>query len=283
MSGPTQGNAPLRPDAATPLPGERRGLLRRLAAHSWEPVLVVLLLLALWQLAVSVLGVPAYLVPSPAAVLATLVQRWSSIAENGLATLLVTVASFLAAIVLGVASAVLICGFRAVERLVLPLIVFSQVVPKVAIAPLLVIWLGFSIKSRVIVAFLICFFPIVIGTVTGLKSVEAELVHLTRQLRASRWQSFWMVGLPSALPQMFAGFKVAITLAVVGAIVAEFVGADSGLGYLLLVANGNFDVALAFSVLVTLTVMGVALYGVIELIERLALPWHVSRRMDVHE
>jgi NitT/TauT family transport system permease protein len=283
MSGPTQGNAPLRPDAATPLPGERRGLLRRLAAHSWEPVLVVLLLLALWQLAVSVLGVPAYLVPPPAAVLATLVQRWSSIAENGLATLLVTVASFLAAIVLGVASAVLICGFRAVERLVLPLIVFSQVVPKVAIAPLLVIWLGFSIKSRVVVAFLICFFPIVIGTVTGLKSVEAELVHLTRQLRASRWQSFWMVGLPSALPQMFAGFKVAITLAVVGAIVAEFVGADSGLGYLLLVANGNFDVALAFSVLVTLTVMGVALYGVIELIERLALPWHVSRRMDVHE
>jgi NitT/TauT family transport system permease protein len=278
-----QGDSPLRPDAATPLPGERRGLLHRLAAHSWEPVLVVLLLLALWQLAVSVLGVPAYLVPSPAAVLATLVQRWSSIAENGLATLLVTVASFLAAIVLGVASAVLICGFRAVERLVLPLIVFSQVVPKVAIAPLLVIWLGFSIKSRVIVAFLICFFPIVIGTVTGLKSVEAELVHLTRQLRASRWQSFWMVGLPSALPQMFAGFKVAITLAVVGAIVAEFVGADSGLGYLLLVANGNFDVALAFSVLVTLTVMGVALYGVIELIERLALPWHVSRRMDVHE
>jgi NitT/TauT family transport system permease protein len=283
MSAPIQGDSPLRPDAATTLPGERRGLLHRFAAHSWEPVLVVLLLLALWQLAVSVLGVPAYLVPSPAAVLATLVQRWSSIAENGLATLLVTVASFLAAIVLGVASAVLICGFRAVERLVLPLIVFSQVVPKVAIAPLLVIWLGFSIKSRVIVAFLICFFPIVIGTVTGLKSVEAELVHLTRQLRASRWQSFWMVGLPSALPQMFAGFKVAITLAVVGAIVAEFVGADSGLGYLLLVANGNFDVALAFSVLVTLTVMGVALYGVIELIERLALPWHVSRRMDVHE
>jgi NitT/TauT family transport system permease protein len=230
-----------------------------------------------------VLGVPAYLVPSPQTVVATLIARWSSIAENGLVTLFVTVASFLAATVLGVGSAVLICGFRPVERLVLPLIVFSQVVPKVAIAPLLVIWLGFSIKSRVVVAFLVCFFPIVIATVSGLKSVEAELLHLTRQLRASRWQSFWMVGLPSALPQMFAGFKVAITLAVVGAIVAEFVGADSGLGYLLLVANGNFDVPLAFSVLAALTVMGVALYGAIELIERLALPWHVSRRMDVHE
>ncbi len=155
--------------------------------------------------------------------------------------------------------------------------------PKVAIAPLLVIWLGFSIHSRVIVAFLICFFPIVIGTVAGLKSVETDLLHLTRQLRASRWQSFWLVGLPSALPQMFAGFKVAITLAVVGAIVAEWVGADSGLGYLLLVANGNFDVALAFSVLVALTVVGVVLYGAIELLERLVLPWHVSRRIEVHE
>jgi NitT/TauT family transport system permease protein len=255
----------------------------RALAASWQPTLAVLLLLSAWQFAVSLLGAPAYLLPSPAAVLAKLSDSATSIAQNGLDTLIVTAASFGAAIVLGIAGAVVICSVRAIERLILPLIVFSQVVPKVAIAPLLVIWLGFSLHSRVVVAFLICFFPIVIGTVTGLKSVEAELVHLTRQLRASRWQAFWLVGLPSALPQMFAGFKVAITLAVVGAIVAEFVGADSGLGYLLLVANGNFDVALAFSVLVALTVMGVALYGVIELIERLALPWHVSRRLEVHE
>jgi NitT/TauT family transport system permease protein len=259
------------------------GVFRRALAASWEPALAVVLLLGAWQFAVSVLGAPPYLLPSPAAVLAKLSGSAATIAQNGLDTLIVTVASFGAAIVLGVASAVLICSFRAVERLVLPLIVFSQVVPKVAVAPLLVIWLGFSLHSRVVVAFLICFFPIVIGTVTGLKSVEAELIHLTRQLRASRWQAFWLVGLPSALPQMFAGFKVAITLAVVGAIVAEFVGADSGLGYLLLVANGNFDVALAFSVLVALTVVGVALYGVIEAIERLMLPWHVSRRLEVHE
>jgi NitT/TauT family transport system permease protein len=252
-------------------------------AATWQPALAVLVLLAAWQFAVSVLGAPAYLLPSPSAVLQTLTKSAGSIARNGADTLFVTVVSFAAAIVLGVGCAVLICSFRAVERLALPLIVFSQVVPKIAIAPLLVIWLGFSIHSRVIVAFLICFFPIVIGTVTGLKSVEAELVHLTRQLRASRWQSFWLVGLPSALPQMFVGFKVAITLAVVGAIVAEWVGADSGLGYLLLVANGNFDVALAFSVLVALTVGGVVLYGVIELIEHLVLPWHVSRRLEVHE
>src|SRR5260221_3705628 len=246
-------------------------LIRRAIAAAWEPALAVLILLAVWQFAVWVLGAPPYLLPSPQAVLAKLSASAGTIARNGLDTLLVTVFSFVAAIVLGVASAVLICSFRVVERLVLPLIVFSQVVPKVAIAPLLVIWLGFSIHSRVVVAFLICFFPIVIGTVTGLKSVEAELVHLTRQLRASRWQAFRLVGLPSALPQMFAGFKVAITLAVVGAIVAEWVGADSGLGYLLLVANGNFDVPMAFSVLIALTILGVALYGVIELAERLTL------------
>jgi NitT/TauT family transport system permease protein len=258
-------------------------VIGRSLSASWAPALAVLLILAAWQFAVSVLGAPPYLLPSPAAVLATFIKSAGSIARNGADTLLVTVVSFGAAIVLGVACAVLICSFRAFERLVLPLIVFSQVVPKVAIAPLLVIWLGFSIHSRIVVAFLICFFPIVIGTVAGLKSVETELAHLTRQLRASRWQTFWLVGLPSALPQMFAGFKVAITLAVVGAIVAEFVGADSGLGYLLLVANGNFDVALAFSVLVALTVAGIVLYGVIELIERLVLPWHVSRRLEVHE
>ncbi|MBV8170105.1 MAG: ABC transporter permease, partial [Alphaproteobacteria bacterium] len=252
-------------------------MIRRVVDASWAPTVSILILIAAWEFAVSGLGVPAYLLPSPAAVWTKLLGSADTLATNGIDTVIVTLASFAAAIVLGVATAVVICAFRAIERLLLPLIVFSQVVPKVAVAPLLVIWLGFSLKSRVVVAFLICFFPIVIGTVTGLKSVEADLVHLTRQLRASRWQTFWLVGLPSALPQMFAGLKVAITLAVVGAIVAEFVGADSGLGYLLLVANGNFDVALAFSVLVALTVVGVALYGLIELIERLVLPWHISR------
>jgi len=249
----------------------------------WEPFAVIVGIVILWHLVVSVLEVPVFLVPGPLLVFRTMVEKAGMLATHGLSTLSVTVFAFLAAALSGILGAVVVVSSRVIERFVLPLIVFSQVVPKIAIAPLLAIWLGFSISSRVVVAFLICFFPILIGTVAGLKSVEEDLIYLTRQLRANFWQTFWMVSLPAALPQIFSGFKVAITLAIVGAIVAEWVGADNGLGYLLLVANGNFDVALAFSVLIVLTLYGVVLFGIIDWIETLALPWHVSRRLEVHE
>jgi NitT/TauT family transport system permease protein len=249
----------------------------------WEPIALLGAVVVLWHVVIVAFEVPPFLVPGPLAVLVTMQQKASLLATHGAVTLGVTVGSFLVALLLGVLGAVLVTSSRMLERFVLPLIVFSQVVPKIAIAPLLVIWLGFSIQSRVVVAFLICFFPILIGTVAGLKSVEEDLLYLTRQLRASRWRTFWMVSLPSALPHLFSGLKVAITLAIVGAIVAEWVGADSGLGYLLLVANGNFDVPLAFAILVVLTLFGVALFGLIELIEAVSLPWHVSRRLAVHE
>lgn len=264
-------------------PRRRPNPLAQLLEGAWEPVLVIGAILAGWQVAVSVFSVPTFLVPAPLAVVARLGQQAGLLLGHAASTLTVTVAGFLAAFVLGVAGALLIASSRAVERFVLPLIVFSQVVPKIAVAPLLIIWFGFSPKSRVIVAFLICFFPVLIGTVTGLKSVEAELLDLTRQLRATRWQTFWMVSFPSALPHVFAGLKVAITLAVVGAIVAEWVGSDTGLGYMLLVANGNFDVVLSFAVLVLLTLLGVLLFAAVELAERLLLPWHVSRRLEVRE
>ena len=260
--------------------GSRRGWRRRIP---WEPIALLCGVVVLWHVVIVAFDVPPFLVPGPAAVFATMQQKASLLAMHGAATLAVTVVSFFVALVLGVLGAVLVTSSRLLERFVLPLIVFSQVVPKIAVAPLLAIWLGFSIHSRVVVAFLICFFPVLIGTVAGLKSVEEDLVHLTRQLRASRWRTFWMVSLPSALPHIFSGLKVAITLAIVGTIVAEWVGADNGLGYLLLVANGNFDVPLAFAILVVLTLFGVALFGLIELIEALSLPWHVSRRLEVHE
>jgi NitT/TauT family transport system permease protein len=263
--------------------GPRRRGLDTLLIRTWQPLLTLLVIVALWQAAVSVLGVPSFLVPAPLTVVARLHQQAGLLATHTLSTLIVTLLGFGGGIVLGIAAALGITMSRAVERFLLPLVVFSQVVPKIAIAPLLIIWFGFSTQGRVIVAFLICFFPILIGTVTGLKSVEAELLDLTRQLRASRWQTFWMLSFPSALPHIFAGLKVAITLAVVGAIVAEWVGSDTGLGYMLLVANGAFDVVLSFSVLVILTFLGVVLFAAVDLLERLVLPWHVSRRLEVHE
>lgn len=269
-------------DGGTSPPARRRGAAAALGGF-WEPALVVVAILVVWQLAVSTFRIPIFLVPAPLAVLARLHEQAGLLLTHTLATLLVTLLGFSVAVVLGVFGALAIAQSRTVERFMLPLLVFSQVVPKIAVAPLLIIWFGFSPKSRVIVAFLICFFPVLIGTVTGLKSVEAELLDLTRQLRATRWQTFWKVSFPSALPHIFAGLKVAITLAVVGAIVAEWVGSDVGLGYMLLVANGNFDVILAFAVLVLLTLVGVVLFIAVELLERLVLPWHVSRRLEIHE
>lgn len=248
-----------------------------------QPLVAVALILVVWQLAVSVFRVPTFLVPPPAAVFARLQEQGPLLLSHTLSTLVVTLLGFGSGIAFGVLAALAITASRTLERFLLPLVVFSQVVPKIAVAPLLIIWFGFSTNGRVVVAFLICFFPVLIGTVTGLKSVEPELLDLTRQLRASWWQTFWMVSLPSALPHLFAGLKVAITLAVVGAIVAEWVGSDTGLGYMLLVANGAFDVVLSFAVLVILTLLGVVLFAAVELLERLVLPWHVSRRLEVHE
>jgi NitT/TauT family transport system permease protein len=272
-----------RPDPLVADAAEGHGVALPTLAGLWEPALIIGLLLVAWQFAVSVLGVPRFLVPPPLEVLGRLRQQAGLLLTHTASTLLVATLGFLAGVVVGILSALAIVQSRLVERFLLPLVVFSQVVPKIAVAPLLIIWFGFSPKSRVIVAFLICFFPILISTVTGLKSVQAELLDLTRQLRASAWQTFWMVSFPSALPHLFAGLKVAITLAVVGAIVAEWVGSDTGLGYMLLVANGNFDVTLSFSVLVILTLLGVVLFAAVELLERLALPWHVSRRIDLHQ
>jgi NitT/TauT family transport system permease protein len=155
---------------------------------------------------------------------------------------------------------------------VLPLLVSSQAMPKVAVAPLFLVWFGFGLLPKVLIAFLIAFFPIVISTVVGLAAIEQEKIHLARSMGLGTVATFFKIRLPSALPSVFGGLKISITLAVVGAVVGEFVGGDAGLGYLLMVANGNIDTPLLFAGLIALTVQGVALYFLVELAERLAIP-----------
>jgi NitT/TauT family transport system permease protein len=249
----------------------------------WEPIVSIIAIIVAWQLAISLFGAPGFLLPTPLGVLERMQKDAGLLLYHSASTTFVTLGAFGVSVLFGLASAVLISQSRTVERFILPLMVFSQVVPKIAVAPILIIALGFSAKAHIIVAFLVCFFPILISTVIGIKSVDAELIDLTRQLRASRLQTLGMVVLPHALPHIFSGLKVAITLAIVGAIVAEWVGSDRGLGYLLLVANGNFDITLVFAVLVVLTLLGVVLYLLLDLAERLLLPWHVSRRISLQQ
>jgi NitT/TauT family transport system permease protein len=186
---------------------------------------------------------------------------------------------FLLAVAVGGALAVIIVYYPPFEATVAPWIVVSQVIPKVALGPLFVIWLGFGLLPKVIIAFLIAFFPILIDTVVGLRSVDRDSIFLLQAMGAGRGKIFRYLLLPNALPNIFAGMKVAITLATVGAIVGEFVGANEGLGYVILFANGTMDTSLLFSALVVLSLQAFLLYAVIGLLQKIFVRWHVSQRV----
>jgi NitT/TauT family transport system permease protein len=185
---------------------------------------------------------------------------------------------FALSVVVGVPLGALLVYARPVELAVYPLLVASQTVPKAAIAPIFVVWLGAGMTSKVLIAFTIAFFPIVIDTAIGLRAAPPEAVNVVRSMGATPLQVFWYVRLPNALPNIFGGMKVASTLAVVGAIVGEFVSAEKGLGYLVLVANGELNTTLVFATVVTLSILGVVFYFLLELLERFVIRWHVAAR-----
>ena len=252
---------------------------RRRGLPGWfDGTAVGLAILAVWELGVRLGGVPAYLLPSPSVIGGRLLQDWRNIAFHTAVTTSEILIGFLLAIVVSIPLAALLAQFRGLERALYPVLVASQTVPKVAIAPLLVVWFGFGLAPKILIAFLVCFFPIVIDAMIGFRSTPKEVLWLARSMGTSRWRTFLHFQVPTALPNIFAGVKVASTLAVVGAVVGEFVAADRGLGYQLIVANGTMDISLSFAVLVTLSVLGIVLFAAIDLCERLALPWHVSQR-----
>ncbi|MFJ2518443.1 ABC transporter permease [Cellulosimicrobium cellulans] len=248
------------------------------AAAAWRPALVLLALFAVWWFVAWRELVPAYLVPSPGAVWDTMVEDWAMLAEHTWVTTMETVVGFVLAAVIGVATAVLLVYSPTAEKSLYPLILFAQVIPKIAIAPILVVWFGFGATPKIILAVLIAFFPVVVSAVAGLRSIDPELLEMSATMGASRWKTFRKIRFPGSLPQLMSGLKVAVTLAVVGAVVGEFVGADRGLGYVLLLASGNLDAPLLFADLILMSLIGVVLFLLVELLERLLIPWHASRR-----
>jgi NitT/TauT family transport system permease protein len=244
------------------------------------PVLATVAVIAVWAAVVKVFDIPDYLLPAPQAVAARIVKEWPLLAKNGAYTLMSVLTGFVAGVAIGVPLAFGIVLSRSMERIAMPFLVMSQTIPKVAIAPILVVWLGFGILPKIAIVFLISFFPIVVSTVVGLKSVETDMIDLVRSMGARTAKIMLRVRGPSALPQMFAGFKIAVCLAVVGAIVGEFVGSDRGLGYLLLTSTGTLDGTLVWAALFVLIAMGIALFAIVSKLERLAIPWHVSVRAE---
>lgn len=246
-----------------------------------RPFWLILMLLLLWDIVVRLFKIPPYLIPPPLAVVRELGKEWPMLLSQSLPTLYATLGGFAASALVGVPIAMWIAHSRTVESFVYPLLVFSQSIPKVAIAPLFVVWFGFGIVPKVIAAFLLGFFPVVVSTVQGFKSIEPDVIDLARSMGASPLKIFMKFRLPQALPSIFSGLKVSVTLAVVGAVVGEFVGSNSGIGFVLQRATGTFDLPLMFAALVVLSTMGVLLFLVVEMVERWLMPWHASQRHDL--
>ncbi len=256
----------------------RRARLSERVGDIAYPVGTIVAILVIWEIACRQFDIPAYLLPPPSSVLATIVARYDLLAMHTLVTTGEILVGFLLSIVVGVVLALLITSFRPVERAIYPLLVISQAVPKVAIAPLFIVWLGFGWEPKVLVAVLIAFFPIVVDLVAGIRSVPSSMRKLALSMGANAYVTLYKFLIPHALPHLFAGLKVGVTLAVSGAIIGEFVGADRGLGYLLLFANGQMDTNLLFAAIVVLSVIGVVLFYLLLLIEAWLLPWHQTQQ-----
>ncbi len=243
------------------------------------PVAGVLVFLAIWQIGVMVYKVPTYLLPPPTDIAHTFISEFPRLLKHGWITTYEMLLGYALAVGIAIPLAIAITSSKRFDDFVMPTMLFFQVVPKVAIAPLFLVWFGVGAMPKILVAFLISFFPIVIDAAVGLRSMSPEMRDLARSMGSSRWQIFAQFRLPTSLPYLFSGLKVAATLAIAGAVVGEFVGADSGLGYLLLVTNSNMETSLMFATIVALTIIGLAFFYVVEFVESLLIPWHVTHRI----
>lgn len=261
--------------------GKRRVLnTQSRAARIIAPIVFAAIVLGLWQLYVSVSDVSESSLPAPTVIAKSGWEQRSLLLDNTWVTVQEIIVGFLAAIVLGVLLATLIRSSRVVERAVYPWLVVSQMVPIPAIAPIFVLWTGFDMRPKVMVIALVSFFPIAVNTIDGLRAADPQLLRLMRTLRASWWQRFRYAQLPAALPFFFSGLKIAAALSVIGAVFGEWVGASEGLGYLILVLNNATDTATMFATIVLLALIGIALFSLVALLERLFLPWYYELRRE---
>jgi len=250
---------------------------RRVGCPALTYAITGVMVIAIWWLTVKTTGVKAYLLPPPDLVVMKMWTERISLLQEAAVTAWETLLGFVLSVALGIPLAMVMSESRRVYDVGYPLLVGLQTLPKIAVAPLLVVALGFGVGPKVILVVLVAFFPVVINAIAGFRSVDEDLRNLGRILGFSRIAFFWRISFPYALPAIFAGLKVAMTLALIGAVVAEFVGSDSGLGYQLLSASASLDSLLSFSALIALTLLGLILYGAVALLEWIFV---ASRRMS---
>jgi NitT/TauT family transport system permease protein len=242
--------------------------------------LVLLVTLGCWQLATKLFDIPTYLLPAPSLVVDELVEKPELYLEALRVTAIESVSGFLIAAVAGFLFGILIARSPLTEELLYPYLNLIRVTPIVAIAPLLTIWLGHGMAPNVVVAAMIAFFPVVVGTVLGLKSVDPDLISLMRILNAGELTELRKIRLPNSLPHLFSAFRVSAPMAVIGALVGEFVGGSSGLGYLLVTAQGQLNTSAVFLLVLISGLLGIVVFNVVILVERRVVRWHPSVRLD---
>ncbi len=256
-----------------------RARRRRLKRWVWNlvPVATFIGIVLLWELVVWAFKIPGYLLPGPLPVFERIITDWPRLWENSQTTLLEIVVGFGATVVIAIPLGLLIALSLAAKQIIYPPVMLMQLVPKVAVAPLFVVWLGLGFTSKLLLTILMTFFPLLISSISGFLILDKRLLYLTQSMGASAWQTFRHLRFPAALPVIFSGLKTSATIAATAAIVAEFVGSNSGLGYVLLQATNTLDMTMVFAVLVLLTIVGVVLNYAVELVEFLLTPWQRAK------
>ena len=244
---------------------------------------IFLLLFVVWEVAVRLTGIKEYLLPPPSTVWTEFWKRHTIVSAGAWVTTQEILAGYALAVVVSIPLALAVAYSRFMEQAVYPVIVFLQIVPKIAIAPLFIIWFGFGFTPKLLLVFLLSFFPIVVSSIAGFKSADRDVMDFARTTGAGRLRMFIKISLPQALPHIFTGLKVGAALAATAAVVAEFVASDKGLGYLLLQYNGQLDTPMVFATIVILSLIGLAVYYAVEIIERIAIPWHVSQQATARD
>lgn len=277
---PTAKPSPAPPSSSARRAPAPRSRFRQIWRSSWRALAFLAVIVAAWWLVTARGWVQPYILPTPGDTFGNLAEYSPYFLQHTWITTYETILGFVIAVILGELIAVLMVRSRNLQMTIYPIILVAQVIPKIAIAPLFVVWLGFGMSPKVTVAVLMAFFPIVISGLAGLKSVDPEILDLAKTMGASPFKTFRKIQFPASLPQLLSGMKVAATLAVTGAVVGEFVGGNAGLGYVILRANGNMDTATLFGALIVMSAIGIALFAVIQIAEHFLIPWHASRRAD---
>lgn len=230
-------------------------------------------MLSIWELFVYLRDTPRYILPAPSKILVTLIVERGQLLRHSLVTFQEMLYGFGLAVSIGIPLSILMFEFPVLERSFYPYVIGSQTVPVFAIAPLLILWFGLGMASKVIMAAIIVFFAIVLNTLDGLKSTDPDIINLFRIHRATRWQILWKVRIPSALPFIFSGAKIGISISTIGAVIGEWIGSEAGLGFLMLYANSMAQISLVFAAIFCLTILGLGLFALMSLLEKFAMPW----------